>query len=130
MKARVLGSRVLWILAACLLAASLFGQATDSNLVGTVADTSGSGIPGATVTLTNKETGIKSTTTTGSTGEYRFNNVLVGSNYEVSASAKGFSNAAVAGIALELNHTATVNITLSVGAVTTTVEVTEAAALI
>jgi len=130
MNLRVLGSKLVWILAACLMAANLFGQATDANLVGTVVDTSGSGVPGATVTLTNKDTGIKSTVTTGSTGEYRFNNVAVGSNYEVAAAAKGFSNAAVGGVALELNHTATVNVTLSVGAVSTTVEVTEAAALI
>ena len=130
MNLRSFGLRLFIVLAVCLLTASLFGQFTDANLVGTVTDSSGSVIAGATVTLTNKDTGIKSTATTNATGEYRFNNVPVGSNYEVSAAAKGFSTAAVAGFALELNHTATVNITLAVGTVATTVEVTEAATLI
>lgn len=130
MNIRFFGPRLLLVLAALMMAATLFGQATDSNLVGNVVDSSGSAIPGATVTLTNKDTGIKTAVTSGSSGEYRFNNVPVGTNYEVSASAKGFATATVAGVALDLNRTATVNLTLAVGTVTTTVEVSEASALI
>jgi len=131
MNIRSFGPRLLLVLAACLMAATLvFGQATDSNLVGTVLDSSGAAVSGATVTLTNKSTGVKVTTGTGTSGDYRFNNVPVGSNYEVAATAKGFTSAAVAGLQLELNHTATVNLTLAVGTVTTTVEVSEAAAMI
>jgi hypothetical protein len=81
------------------------------------------------ITATNRETGVKSTTTTNSSGDYRLNNIPVG-HYDVAATAKGFSTAMVANVELQLNHTVPVNLTLAVGSVTTTVDVTEAAAAI
>jgi hypothetical protein len=124
----------------CVVAAALFAvaaffpavllaQAVDSNLVGTVTDSTGASVPNATVTLTNKDTGVKATTATNGNGEYRFNNAPVG-RYDVSATASGFSTATVANLQLELNHTASVNLTLQVGTVSTSVEVTESSALI
>ncbi len=113
-----------------LLTSTLSAQYTDSNLVGTVVDSTGAAVPNATITLTNKDTGVKYTTTSNSSGEYRFNNVPVGANYQVSATAQGFSTAVVGGVALQLNHTATVNVTLAVGAVSTTIEVTASSAMI
>jgi len=110
-------------------AALSFGQATDSIIVGTVSDSSGAAVIGATVTATNKATGVKHEAPTNQAGDYRLNNVPVGT-YDVSATAKGFANATVAGVELELNHTAQVNLTLTVGTVTTQVDVTEAGALI
>jgi hypothetical protein len=112
----------------CFTALS-FGQAQDSILVGAVTDSSGSAVPGATVTATNKDTGVKYTSVTSSVGEYRLNNIPVG-RYDVSATAKGFATATVANAELQLNHTASVNLTLPVGTVSTTVDVTEAAATI
>ena len=106
-----------------------FGQAQDSILVGVVTDSSGSAVPGATVTAVNKDTGVKHTSVTGSVGDYRLNNIPVG-RYDVSATAKGFATATVANVDLQLNHTSSVNLTLPVGAVSTTVDVTEAAATI
>src|SRR5690348_13929691 len=110
----------LFVLAAVLLAVAAFvpailvGQAIDSNVVGTVTDSTGAAVPGATVTVTNKETGAKYTANTGNAGEYRFNNIPVGS-YDISATAPGFSTATTANVPLELNHTASVNLTLQVG---------------
>ncbi len=128
MKTRSLGS--LWLLIAfAIFTTVLCAQLTDSVVVGTITDSSGAGVPGATVTATNKDTGVKYTTQTTSQGEYRLNNVPVG-RYDVSATAKGFATATVAAVELELNHTATVNVSLPVGTVSTTVEVTEAAAMI
>ena len=63
----------------CLLAASLFGQATDGNLVGTITDASGAVIPGAQVKITNRATNIQTLSTSNASGEYRFNNIPVGS---------------------------------------------------
>ncbi|MCU1258580.1 MAG: Cna domain protein [Bryobacterales bacterium] len=111
------------------LTANLFGQAMDSTLVGTVTDPSGSAVPGARVTATNKDTNVKAQTTTNTAGEYRVNNIPVG-RYDVSASAQGFSTATKADVMMDLNHTASVNLTLSVGTVGTTVDVQEAAAII
>ncbi len=109
-------------------ALTLFGQATDGNIVGTVTDTSGAVVSKATVVATNLDTNVKSETASDTAGEYRFNNLPIG-RYEVSASAAGFAPKALQ-IQLDLNHTAAVNISLAVGSVTTTVEVVEAPALI
>lgn len=120
----------LCILAAILvLAAVLVGQATDSILVGAVTDATGSGVPQAAVIATNKDTGVKYSTVANSSGEYRINNVPVGF-YEISASGTGFSTATVGNVELQLNHTTSVNLTLQVGTVTTSVEVLESGATI
>ena len=117
------------VAAAICFAALGFSQATDSIIVGTVSDSSGAAVIGATVTATNKATNVKYEAPTNQAGDYRLNNVPVGT-YDVTATAKGFANATVAGVELELNHTSQVNLTLAVGTVTTQVDVTEAGALI
>jgi Carboxypeptidase regulatory-like domain len=130
MKNRTASLTLLTFLAALGLSiTALFGQASDSILVGTVTDTTGASVAGATVTASNKDTGVKYTSATSSTGEYRLNNIPVG-RYDVSAAGQGFATATVAGVQLQLNHTSSVNLTLAVGAVNTTVEVTEAAAML
>jgi len=130
MNTRNYATRLLLLLAAfALLTPAVYGQAMDSNLVGIVSDASGAAIPGATVVALNKATGVKSTTSTGGNGEYRLNNLPAG-KYDVTASAKGFSTVTTADVALDLNHTASVNLTLQVGTVSSSVEVTAAAALI
>jgi hypothetical protein len=106
-----------------------FGQATDSNLVGTVTDASGATVPGASITVTNKDTGVKNTAVTNADGEYRLNNLPIG-RYDVSAAKAGFTTATMAGVQLDLNHTASIKLTLAVGSVSTVLEVSEAAAAI
>src|SRR5262245_57061789 len=106
-----------------------FPQSADGNLVGTVFDSTGAAIPGATVELENLATGIKSTTKADAAGFYRFANLLVG-RYSVKASANGFTPATVNQIPIELSKTATVNLTLAVAGVAVEIRVTEAPALI
>ena len=101
-----------------LFSVALFGQATDSNVVGTVTDSTGAAIAGAAVTALNKDTGVRSATVTNSNGEYRFNNLPVG-RYDVSATSKGFNTATIAGLELQLNHTTSANLILQVGTVAT-----------
>jgi len=62
-------------------------------------------------------------------GIYRINNVPAG-HYDVTVTAKGFTTATTAGVVAQLNGTVTVNFTLQVGTVATTVEVTAATAAI
>jgi hypothetical protein len=112
-----------------IVAARLFGQASDSIMVGTVADSSGAAVVGARVAATNINTGVKYTSETGASGEYRLNNIPVGT-YDLSAAAPGFIIARVAGIELQLNHTSAINLILAVGGVSTTVEVVAAGAAI
>jgi Carboxypeptidase regulatory-like domain len=115
--------------ALALSTVALFGQASDSILVGTVTDSTGASVVGTVVTATNRETGVKYTSVTSSTGEYRLNNIPVG-RYDVSAAMQGFATATVTGVQLQLNHTSSINLTLAVGAMNTSVEVSEAAALL
>ncbi|MBV8829120.1 MAG: TonB-dependent receptor [Acidobacteriaceae bacterium] len=112
-----------------LFAGLVSAQLTDAILVGLITDSSGAGVAKATVTATNVDTGVKYTTETNSNGEYRLNDVPVG-KYRVTAESPGFAKAIAENVELELNHTSTVNMTLSVGSVTTTVEVAEAAAAV
>jgi hypothetical protein len=107
----------------------LHAQETSGNLVGAIVDASGATVPKATVTATNEATGVKSNTVANGNGEYRIANLLPGT-YDVSATAPGFSAAETKGVAVELNQTATLNLTLRVGSVSTAVEVTEAAAVL
>ncbi len=107
----------------------LSAQATDSILVGNVTDPADAVVANATVTATNLATGVKYTTTTNAAGEYRINNIPVGT-YDVEASATGMAARRVSGVALDLNRTASVNFKMQVGTVATTVEVVESSSLI
>jgi hypothetical protein len=112
-----------------LAAAGVFGQAMDGNLVGVVTDPSGAALAKVGVTAENIATGVKTATETTDAGAFRFNNIPAGT-YKISASLAGFTTATLQNVVLESNRTATANIRLDVGAVTTTVEVQEAGALI
>src|ERR1051326_1710307 len=105
----------IWVVLAALmvLSAVLFGQALDSVLVGNVTDSTGAAVPNATITAANRDTGVKYTTNTNSSGEYRINNVPVG-RYNISAAASGMATAPRAEVSMELNHTTAVNLTLQV----------------
>jgi hypothetical protein len=107
----------------------LLAQATSGDVVGTILDSSGAGVPNANVEARNAVTNIKASTKSNARGEYRLGNLLVG-RYDVTATASGFTPATVGNIALQLNATVTVNLTLQVGQMTQTVEVHESAAVI
>ncbi|HXU16110.1 MAG TPA: carboxypeptidase regulatory-like domain-containing protein, partial [Terriglobales bacterium] len=107
---------------------SAFGQAIDGNIVGTVLDAQGAAVVGAQVTLTSVATGATATTKTGSSGEYRFEHLLVGT-YRITAQASGFKNVSDQ-VVVELNKTGTRNLTLVPGAASETIEVSGTAATI
>ena len=98
-----------------------FGQAISGNLVGTVVDSSSAVVTNASVEATNLGTGLTTTTNTGSTGGYRFDNLPVGT-YKITVKASGFRTVSEQ-VEVQLNQTGTVNVTLSPGAATETVEV-------
>lgn len=114
-------------LAVMLFPALLSAQAISGDLVGAVMDATGAAIPGATVTATNDATGIKTVVMSEPDGGYRFLNLPVGA-YTLTAEAKGFSTATVKNVQVQLSNTVTQNLSLPVGATSTTVEVVGAAA--
>jgi len=114
---------------ACLLlaAASVYAQFDTAEVLGTVRDNSGGIVPRAAVTLINQDTGIQLKTTADSDGNYDFFNVKAG-RYTITAELTGFTKFSTTGVIVNVNARQRVDITLQVGAVTETVEVTGAAA--
>src|SRR5260370_30007252 len=97
-------------------------QLISGNLVGTVLDKTGAIVPGATVEAVNTQTGAKYETKANEAGEYRFNNMAVGT-YNISASAANLATTTINGYAVELNMTKSLSITLEIKEAVTTVEV-------
>src|ERR1700757_699246 len=91
-------------------------QKVTAGVRGTVSDETGAAIVGAEVTITNTETSLTRTTTTGSDGVYIFPDLPVG-QYTVRATQSGFKAGEQIGIALHANDSLTINLALRVGAV-------------
>ena len=127
MKTRSLAA-LLASMAILALCATLGAQATTS-LRGTVTDPSGAAVPNARLVLTNPATNVARQATSASDGSYSFVAVLPGS-YDLTVSANGFKTFERKGFALEVNLPATENVRLSVGAVSSTVEVSGQAPLL
>ena len=109
--------------ALCVLTASSMWAQQNATIVGTITDTSGSVVPGVTISVNNVNTGVSLTGVTSSAGYYRVENLIPG-QYTVEAEAKGFKKGLRTTFTLEVAQMATVDLTLQVGSVTQTVEVT------
>jgi hypothetical protein len=108
-----------------LLAGSLVARAQDTTtVVGTVTDSSGAVITGATVNLTNSLNGTKFTQTTDNKGSYRFIGVPTTSGYQLTFSKGGFAIEEISDITLYVGTTRTQNATLKPAGANTQVEVT------
>jgi hypothetical protein len=117
------------LLAACLMAPSAFGQTLVSgDLTGTVTDPTGAVLANATVTLKSVDTGETRTTTTNSSGLYRFSLLGPGS-YTVGVAAQGFSRTQ-SQYSVSVGQTTVANVKMALGAGSTTVEVTGAPPLV
>src|ERR1700686_923443 len=101
-------------------------QVISADLVGTVLDKTGAGVPGATIEAVNSETGVKYNTEANESGEYRFNNLPVGT-YSLTASSSNFATTTINNFQLELNKTSTLQITLEIRGTATSIEVSGAA---
>ncbi|HEY1807080.1 MAG TPA: carboxypeptidase regulatory-like domain-containing protein [Acidobacteriaceae bacterium] len=94
-----------------------------ASLRGTVSDPSGAVIPGASVTLTNKDTNQTQTATTDPSGIYTFNS-LGPANYSLMVAASGFRSKSLAQVQITPEQANTINVTMEVGAAAQTVTVT------
>jgi Carboxypeptidase regulatory-like domain/TonB-dependent Receptor Plug Domain len=108
---------------------SAFAQFDTASVLGTVRDSTGAVVPGATVTLKNVSTGIVSNTVSDDKGDYQFQNVRIGS-YTVRAELQGFSAAEAEDVQVTVNARLRVDLALKVGNVGETVVVTGAAMLL
>jgi len=116
--------------AALVLGLALVGQTSaqviSGDLVGTIFDKTGAVVPGASVEAVNVETGVKFATEANAGGEYRFNNLPVGT-YNISSWAPNFAKTTVNAFRVELKKTSTLSITLEVKGAVTSIEVSGAA---
>ncbi|MGA9800380.1 MAG: TonB-dependent receptor [Terriglobales bacterium] len=111
----------------CLLCAftpRLQAQQTLGGITGTVMESTGSVLPGTLVTVVGDETTLTRTQTTSTTGGYDFVNLPIGS-YTLTFTHEGFQTQRVPSIVVQANRTATVNTTMQVGQVATTITVEE-----
>src|SRR5208283_5360678 len=107
----------------CLFAVSAKAQQTLGSLNGTILDPSGAAVGSATVTATDTDINVTRTTKTQGNGFFQIFNLPVGT-YQIRAEHDGFDTSQLTGIAVQESHATTVNVTLKIGQVTTSVEVT------
>jgi hypothetical protein len=102
--------------------ACAYAQFETAAVLGTVRDSSQAFVADAKVTLLNLGTGIETSASTDENGNYLFNNVKIG-RYKATASKVGFSSAAAEGFTVDVNARQRVDLTLAVGQVSESVQV-------
>jgi Carboxypeptidase regulatory-like domain/Putative zinc-finger len=107
---------------------AMAAKKTGAFLTGTVTDASGAVIPGATVTVTDPQTGLARTLTTDARGHYVAAGLDPG-NYDLDATAQGFMSNHLSKVAVTDSKENLANFTLRVGAATETVTVEASGAL-
>src|SRR3979411_1544488 len=124
------GSEVVWILlvfTASVLCQRTEAQVSAAKLSGTIADTSGATIAGATIEITNVQTGITRNVLSNSSGLYSAPGLPPGT-YTVSVSQESFATEIRTGITLDVGSDQLLNITLRVGTLKQEVAVSDIAA--
>lgn len=112
---------VLVAMAVMSLPILLQAQAVSGDLLGVVTDSSGAVVSNAQVVATNLGTGVKATTKTNATGEYRFINLPVG-HYSLEMTGNGMTGG-YKDVQVQLNKQATANIGANVSSSTQVIEV-------
>ena len=120
----------------CILALLLFASPqlyaqsqVTATLSGTVLDGSGQAVSGAKVTLSNADKGITRTYTTEGTGLFTFT-LLSPAAYTLEVAASGFKHYKQEGLTLAAGQTADQKVSLALGAVSETIEVSSQAPLL
>jgi hypothetical protein len=110
------------VLILSLFSLSARAQFENGSLVGTIRDTSGAIVSGASVTVSNTATGIESKTISDNSGGWEVPSLRVGV-YRVTASMAGFNTAVADNISLSVGSRQRIDLTLQIGQAQETVEV-------
>src|SRR6185436_11561782 len=97
-------------------------QAVTGTLLGNITDSSGAGVPGATITALQVDTNVTRTAVSNEAGHYIFSSLLNG-RYTVTAELQGFKKVVRENIKVDVNTTIRVDMPLEVGAMTEAVTV-------
>src|SRR3989475_5011002 len=114
-----------------LFAGSLFAQSSTgtATMIGAVSDSTGSVVPGAKVTVTNKDAGFVFTSITTPEGTWYIPNLNPG-NYQLKIEAAGFKAYVQDGISLRTAEQPRLDVKLEIGSVSESVMVTGTPALL
>src|ERR1700716_2273182 len=97
------------------LSAVAFAQEITGNIVGTVKDSSGGVVKGATVTITDEDKNlVVRTMVTGDDGEFSAPQLQSG-NYSLTIEGTGFKKLVQTGVKLDVNQRRAVDVTLEAG---------------
>ena len=107
----------------------LLPQATNSQINGSVTDSSKASIDGASVVATNVDTGIDYRASSNSSGLYTIPLVPPG-NYRLEVTMRQFRPISRSGVKIDVNQTAKIDFVLELGSVTETIAVTAAAPMV
>ncbi len=113
---------ILAVLVVLSLAVAANAQTFRGTILGTVTDSSGLAVAGATVTVKNADTGLLRTVTTGDDGSYAVPELPIG-NYSVTVEKSGFKSGVVSGIRVEVSSERRADVTLQPGEVAQRIEV-------
>src|SRR5262245_18801064 len=112
------------------VATDAFGQAVATvQISGVAQDSSGAVVPGVSITATQTATGLNRRVLTDADGTYLMTQLPIGP-YQLTAEKNGFKTYVQKGIVIQVGENPTINITLEVGAVGQSVEVTANAAMV
>ena len=115
----------LLLLAFTLFFSPLYGQSTNGSIGGTIEDATQALLPGVTVTATNVDTGVASTSLTNETGVYNFPNLLPG-QYKVTAELPSFQTETKINVVVGNGQPLRLNFLMKVSGAQQSVEVTVA----
>src|SRR5258708_2258849 len=104
----------------------VFGQETTGSIAGLVSDATGAVVPGAQVTVVNVGTNATYKTATNQAGNFTLRSIPVG-NYKLMVEASGFKRYEVTNVVTQVNEVSRVDVTMAVGAVSESVEVSASA---
>ncbi len=113
----------------CLIATGLSAQESRGQIIGRVSDPSGAVIPGAAVQAVNAGTNVVTNATTSETGDFTLP-FLVAGDYEVTVEVQGFKKFQRKGIAVRIQDSVSLNVSLQVGSNTESVVVTAEATVL
>ncbi len=116
-------------LLALSIAFPVCSQVSNASISGTVTDSSGAYVPGATISVRNINTGVTATATTDASGLYSAPNLIIGT-YEVHLTKKGFASEMRSGITLTVGRQAVVDFTIKPGNTSEQIVVTADAPLV
>jgi hypothetical protein len=122
-------SQALLLLTLLLSPIAAGAQTVTGTLLGNVTDEAGLGVPGVTVTITEVNTNITSTTVTNESGYYIFSSLKDGV-YRVAAEISGFKRSVREGVEVQVNTTRRVDLKLEVGVLEESITVVGATPLL